>query len=105
MVKNILSVVLCAALLTSVPMVSVASNMIEIVDMADIDTNGIVITVNQNILHVSGANGQNLQIYNVAGVCVKSIKVEGDECNFDLNLQKGCYLIKVGKIVRKISIR
>lgn len=44
-------------------------------------------------------------IYNVAGVLVQSFKVEGFERRYDLNLPKGCYIIKVGKTVRKISVR
>ena len=46
-----------------------------------------------------------LYIYNVAGVRVMSFKVEGPDKRYELNLQKGCYIVKVGKVVRKISIR
>lgn len=105
MTKNILSLSLAALLMISVPAVSMAEPMIEIMDMNDIDTQGITISVNQNVLHVSGAAGQVLQIYNVTGVCVMTVKVDGDEKHYDLNLQKGCYIVKVGKVVRKISIR
>jgi len=31
--------------------------------------------------------------------------VEGQDKRFDLNLPKGCYIVKVGKVVRKISIK
>lgn len=105
MTKNILSLSLAALLMISVPAVSMAEPMIEIMDMNDIDTQGITISVNQNVLHVSGAAGQVLQVYNVTGVCVMTVKVDGDEKHYDLNLQKGCYIVKVGKVVRKISIR
>lgn len=105
MTKNILSLSLAALLMISVPAVSLAEPMIEIMDMNDIDTQGITISVNQNVLHVSGAAGQVLQVYNVTGVCVMTVKVDGDEKHYDLNLQKGCYIVKVGKVVRKISIR
>lgn len=105
MTKNILSLSLAALLMISVPAVSMAEPMIEIMDMNDIDTQGITISVNQNVLHVSGAAGQVLLVYNVTGVCVMTVKVDGDEKHYDLNLQKGCYIVKVGKVVRKISIR
>lgn len=105
MTKNILSLSLAALLMISVPAVSLAEPMIEIMDMNDIDTQGITISVNQNVLHVSGAAGQVLLVYNVTGVCVMTVKVDGDEKHYDLNLQKGCYIVKVGKVVRKISIR
>ena len=105
MTKNILTLTLSALLLISVPAVSVASPMIEIMDFADIDNQGVTISISQNVLHVSGAAGQTLQIYNVTGVCVMTVKVDGDEKHYDLNLQKGCYIVKVGKVVRKISVR
>ena len=105
MTKNILTLSLAALLTISAPMVTIASPMIEILDMADIDVMGINISVDRNTLHISGAAGQVLQIYNVTGVCVMTAKIDGDEKHFDLNLQKGCYIIKVGKVVRKISIR
>ena len=46
-----------------------------------------------------------LQIYNVTGVCVMSLRVDGQDKRYNLNLPKGCYIVKVGKVVRKISIR
>ena len=34
-----------------------------------------------------------------------SVKVEGAEKSFELSLPKGCYIVKVGKVVRKISVK
>ena len=63
------------------------------------------ISVSESILHVTGANGLVLEVYNVAGVRVMSVKVEGQDKKYELNFPKGCYIVKVGKLVRKISIR
>ena len=41
----------------------------------------------------------------MAGVRVMSVKVEGADKRIELNLPKGCYIVKVGKLVRKISIQ
>ena len=65
----------------------------------------ISISLNESVLHVTGANGQVLHVYNVAGVRVMSVKVEGADKRIELNLPKGCYIVKVGKVVRKISIQ
>ncbi|MFC2455808.1 MAG: T9SS C-terminal target domain-containing protein, partial [Segatella salivae] len=43
-------------------------------------------------------------IYNVTGVCVMSMRVDSNDKRFDLNLHRGCYIVKVGKTVRKISV-
>ena len=59
----------------------------------------------ESVLHITGANGMVLHVYNVAGVRVMSVKVEGADKRIELNLPKGCYIVKVGKLVRKISIQ
>ena len=79
-----------------------ASSMVEVIDQ---DIQATTISVNTSTVHVTGANGQTLEVYNIAGVRVMSIKVEGQDKRFELNLPKGCYIVKVGKVVRKISIK
>ncbi|MBO4314456.1 MAG: T9SS type A sorting domain-containing protein [Prevotella sp.] len=103
MMKSLLKITLCSALLMGMPMAIHANNAIEIIDTDLPQTIGI--SVNESTLHVTGAGGQVLYIYNVAGVRVMSIKVDGPDKRYELNLPKGCYIVKVGKTVRKISIR
>ena len=80
-----------------------ANSSIEIIDVESQQPN---VSISESVLHVSGANGQTLYIYNVAGVRVMSIKIDGLDRRIDLgSLTKGCYIVKVGKTVRKISIR
>ncbi len=104
MVKNILSLTI-AVLLLSAPLTVNAEPMVEIVENIDNDVYGISVSVDQSALHVTGAAGQVMQVYNVAGVCVATVKVDSDDKRYDLNLTKGCYIVKIGKVVRKISIR
>ena len=101
-IKRILTILFSAVLILSVPTISKAVVAVEIIDN-DIQT--ISISIAESTLHVVGANGQVLQIYNVAGICVMNIKVEGMDKRYELNLPKGCYIVKVGKVTRKISIR
>ena len=105
MVKDILKITLSAMLLVSAPVAMIAEPMIEITELMDLDPQGVSISIDGRVLHVTGAAGQTLRVYNVTGVCVMNAKIDGDEKHYDLNLQKGCYIIKVGKVVRKISIR
>lgn len=65
----------------------------------------ITVSVSGSVLRVSGADGEVLHIYNVTGVRVMSIKVDGYEKSYTLNLPNGCYIVKIGKTVRKITIR
>lgn len=105
MTKTILSFAFAVTLIFSAPQIIHAEKMVEITDNLDIDTQGISVSLEQSVLHVSGASGQVMQIYNVAGVCVMTVRVDGDDKRYDLDLNKGCYIVKVGKVVRKISIR
>ncbi len=100
--KQIFSIILSAILIVGTPAVVSAFSGIEIVEN---DFQTINVSINESTLHVTGANGQTLYIYNVAGVRVMSFKVEGQDKRFELNLPKGCYIVKVGKVVRKISIK
>ena len=66
--------------------------------------------VNETKCFVSGQNvrngaGQVLEVYNVTGVRVASFRIDGDDKTFALNMPKGIYILKVGKFVRKISLR
>ncbi|MCD8296761.1 MAG: T9SS type A sorting domain-containing protein [Prevotella sp.] len=90
------------ALLMTSTSICYADTAIEIIDN---DFQEILVSVNASKLHVVGANGETLYIYNVAGVCVMSIKVDSTDRYYDLNLSRGCYIVKVGKTVRKISIK
>lgn len=71
---------------------------------AQIDEQTPVITVRGNNLSVLHAEGQVLEIYNLAGLRVAVFKVESSEQTFSSSLPKGCYILKLGKFVRKISI-
>ena len=101
MMKKILSCAFLALTLGSICSTASASESIEIIDVDQ----QVQITVIDNIIHVSGASGQTMVIYNLAGVRIKSVKVDGADKRFDLNLQKGCYIVQIGKVARKITIK
>ena len=102
MMKRIFTLLLASTLLVGMPVAMYAEQAIEVIDN---DYQNISISVSESVLHITGANGLVMQIYNVAGVRVMSVTVEGPDKRFEINLPKGCYIVKVGKVVRKISIR
>jgi len=65
---------------------------------------GIQISFSGKSLRVVGAQGQTVEIYNVTGVRVFSAGISSDDQSFSPNLSRGCYIVKVGKVVRKINI-
>lgn len=105
MIKSILKISLASALMLGLPAIAHANAAIVIIETELPQAQTIGISVIESTLHVTNAAGQTLYIYNVAGVRVMSIKVDGPDKRYELNLTKGCYIVKVGKAVRKISIR
>lgn len=104
MVKYILATLIFTLSMLCVP--TKASATIEIIDTEQQQIgNDISIYVEGTSVRVTGANGLTLYVYNVAGVRIQSVKVEGADKRFDFNLPKGCYILKVGNTVRKISLR
>ena len=73
----------------------------------DIETemSAVTLSVNGSKVHVTGAEGETLEVYNLTGVKVATIRIDSNDKTLSLNLQRGCYILKVGKVVRKISIR
>lgn len=100
--RHLLTFLFAQSLMAVLPQRMSAAANIEIIDN---DFQQITVTVTSaGVLHVTGANGLVLQVYNVLGVRVASIKVEGNDKRIDLPLKSGCYIVKVGNVVRKISI-
>lgn len=102
MTKYIYTIILTLTMLATAPATACAVPYIDIMEQEQPISVGIIGDSN---LHVQNANGLTLYVYNVAGVIVQTIKVTGVDFSCDLNLPKGCYIIKVGKVVRKVSVK
>ena len=74
-------------------------------DGIELSVSGISLSIKDGNVHIVGANGEVMEIFNLTGTKVATIRIDSNDKTFALNLQKGCYLIKVGKIVRKISVQ
>ena len=61
-------------------------------------------TLNGSNLRVVGGAGQTLEIYNITGVRVAIYKIDSNDKTISLNVNRGCYIVKIGKISRKISV-
>lgn len=102
MARKLFIIPLFVILLFGFPSTSRSATAIEIMKY---DAQEITITVKASTIHVTGANGEMLHVYNVAGVRIMSIKVDGIDKYYELNLPKGCYIVKVGKTAKKIFIK
>ena len=103
MTKNILSIAFAALAIFGSAHTADAAPLMELIEV-DQQSAQISLTDN-NVLHITGGAGQLLEIYNVAGVKLSVTKIDSQEKRVELNLSKGCYIVKVGKTVRKISLK
>lgn len=63
-----------------------------------------VVIVTENTLTIHHAAGSTLEIFSLTGSRLAVYKINNDEEVIDLNIKKGCYLLKVDKVVRKIYV-
>ena len=67
--------------------------------------NQVTLTIDGNTVIISGAQGMMLEVVSLTGRQVAQYRIDNPVQRVELNLAKGCYVLKVGKVVRKVSIR
>ena len=55
-------------------------------------------------IRVQNAGGQTLEIFNITGKRISTCKIDSNDTTVSLSCGKGCYILKLGKIARKVSI-
>lgn len=70
-----------------------------------ISINGVSISMEDTTVKVTGAKGMTLEVVSLTGLTVKKVAIDSQTKSITLDLPKGCYIIKVGKMVRKIAVR
>ena len=66
----------------------------------------ITITVNESTVHIKNADKKVVSIYNLTGVEVKRINIDSPSKTIDpAFLPKGCYIIIIGNVARKVYLR
>lgn len=78
------------------------AEMMPIEQNVDDDIN---ISVSGQIVTISGAQGETLEVVSLTGRRVLTVKIESPAQRIELNVPKGCYILKIGKVARKVAIR
>lgn len=65
----------------------------------------VSISVEDTNVVVRNASGLCLEVVSLTGRPVEKVDITSPAQNIGLSLPKGCYIIKVGTVVRKIAIR
>ncbi len=101
--RKTLYILLLGMLLLAAPVGVMANNGL---DETETELPVATLVVEGNRVRVNGAEGQVLRIYNLTGIEVAKYRIDANDVQLNLNkLSKGYYIIKVDKVVRKISIR
>ena len=66
--------------------------------------NAIRITTKGTNVRVQNAAGQTLEIYNITGVRIAAYKIDSNDKTVTLNQGERCYILRINKFVRKISV-
>ena len=104
MTRQLLKLTFAATLALTVPMSLLAVSTEPATEQQSNDRE-ITIAVKQSTLLVSNAQGETLQVVSLTGNKVMEVKIESPSQRIELDIPKGCYIVKVGKVVRKIAIR
>lgn len=71
----------------------------------EIDQNPIAVNVSESNLRVKNADGLMIEIFSLTGEKVYTQRIEGVSKSIDLShLQRGYYIVKIGKFTRKIYL-
>lgn len=55
-------------------------------------------------IHVNGAEDETLEVYNITGVKIASYAIDAPEKTITLSVPRGVYILRVGKVARKVNI-
>lgn len=64
----------------------------------------IKLTVRGKSVRVQNASGLTMDVYSLTGAKVTSVKIDASDKSISLNVSQGIYIIKVGNVVRKVSL-
>lgn len=103
MTRRILKYAFAMTLSLAVPVLTLASEMAA-PEFAT-EQSEPVISVQQSSVIVTGAVGETLEVVSLTGKSLMTVRIESPSQRIDLNVPKGCYILKVGKVVRKVTIR
>ena len=65
----------------------------------------VTISVSGQTVLVTGAQGETLEVVSLTGRQLMTVKIDSPAQRVELSVPRGCYILKVGKVVRKIQVR
>ena len=103
MTRRLLILSLAGLITASVPAVLSAAPM-EFAAVEQGETQ-VEISIEGQTAYITGAQGEELIVVSLTGRQVVKTMIDSPAQRVELNVPKGCYILKVGKVVRKIQVR
>ncbi len=70
------------------------------------EQSAVSVSVSESTLHVKNADRMVLEVFSITGEKVYTLRIDSASKNIDLaNLNKGCYIVRIGKYTRKIYLK
>ena len=90
-------------------MLMIPASMLRASEMADFAIEqtieeDITISINGQTVTINGAQGQTLEVISLTGRKLMTVRIDSPAQRIELNVPKGCYILKIGKFVRKVSL-
>lgn len=98
-----LLIISIAGLLTAFAPQNVQASEMEFAAAEQVDDQ-IEVSIEGQVAYVTGAQGKELIVVSLTGRQLLKVKIDGTAQRIELNIPKGCYILKVGKVVRKIQV-
>lgn len=65
----------------------------------------VVVSVVGNTINVKNAQNLVMAVYDITGKKVSNIRIESNDKTYELPVPKGCYIIKIGNMARKVYLK
>lgn len=106
MIRHLLLTSIAMAFLGLVPVSAGATTNISPAIEASLQQDQeVTISYSEGFLYINGAENQVLEVVSLTGKKVLQEKIDSPAQKIEISLPKGCYIVKVGKVVRKISVK
>lgn len=73
-------------------------------ELEAVNNDEITIKAEGRKITISGAEDETLDVFNIAGVKVASYTIDSPSKTISLTVPRGVYILRVGKVARKVNI-
>ena len=88
-------------------LLNVPSIMAQDIQKTQIENEQLPVTVSVvgNTITVKNAQNLVMEVYDITGKKVAAIRIESNDKTYELSVPRGCYIIKIGSMARKVYLK